>query len=579
MGFQLAGTRKETNYRRNTTSADDTFRPSRSVPAPGQLASTLDNGRVLHLAAAALPIGCPCGGSCARCRTKPKVSQPGDASELEADRGAAHVMRMTDSALPSRDAGPESSQAHPDSRYSGGAGQPLPVSARSYFEPRFERDLSRVRVHTDEPAAHAARALHARAFSVGHDIVFGRDAYRPETISGKTLLAHELVHVVQHATDRAATGSIQRQENDDATTPQPTPDRAPYRLEFNNPFVSPGGHASLYELGPAILGFGLEKLNERYPGLNRSFWYRLGEWVLLGVAPEVPYMVFSHELGHYSIGKQFGWSPAPRLTGPFSGVTSAGRPPGGGTSAQNIAFAAGGVNQEEINARTIYSRWALRRDIRYQEALAYLLAQTNLALYTARTLSLKSPPAKDDINNYVTNTRSLSTRQLLMVAALADLLSGPTWAAAIGQIEYLRTGRRRVQIPEFSLGGQRLTFPDFQMQLLSSGPLLGGRMFLNAGGRIPVEFSFDTQLTSPGVAVGATFHALPVLTPKLRVSPFLRVTIDDPAGIALGAEVNYQIAPWVGISGTLGVRKNDLLTEPALGAGEIAGGGALTLSF
>lgn len=383
--------------------------------------------------------------------------------------------------------------------------------------------------------------------------------------------------------EKAPPGLIQCDNSEPAEEPEApraTPERAPYRLEFNNPLVDPGGHASLYELGPAVLGFGLEKLAQRYPDLNRNFWYRLGEWSLLGVVPLVPYMVYSHELGHYSIGEQFGWDPVPRLTGFASGVTSSGVPAGTTvTPAQSITFSAGGVNQEEINARVMYTRWALRGNVRYQEAMAYLLAQTNLALYTARTLSLSNPPSKDDINNYVTRTGSLSTGQLLAVAALADLLSGPSWAALIGQYRFLRSGERRVEIPTFTLGGQRLTYPHFQMQLLSGGPVLGGRMFLNPAGRLPVEFTFDTSLSEPGVAVGATFHAIPVLTPNLRISPFIRATVADPMGIAIGVDVNYQIAPWLGISGRLGIRKNDLLTEPALPSGLVEGGGAVTLSF
>jgi hypothetical protein len=136
-----------------------------------------------------------------------------------------------------------------------------------------------------------------------------------------------------------------------------------------------------------------------------------------------------------------------------------------------------------------------------------------------------------------------------------------------------------VEIPTFTLGSQTLTYPHFQMQLLSGGPVLGGRIFLNPAERIPVEFTFDTSLSEPGVALGATFHAIPVLTPNLRISPFIRTTIADPVGIAVGVDVNYQIAPWIGISGRLGIRKNDLITEPALPSGLVEGGGALTLSF
>ena len=78
-----------------------------------------------------------------------------------------------------------------------GGGQPLPLSERAFFEPRFGQDFSQVRVHADAAAAERSRALHARAFTVGHDVVFGAGEYAPETENGRRLLAHELSHVIQ----------------------------------------------------------------------------------------------------------------------------------------------------------------------------------------------------------------------------------------------------------------------------------------------------------------------------------------------------------------------------------------------
>lgn len=76
-------------------------------------------------------------------------------------------------------------------------GYPLPTSVRAYFEPRFGAEFSEVRIHTDRAAAHAARAVNARAYAVGRDIVFGEKQYAPHTPQGQHLLAHELVHFLQ----------------------------------------------------------------------------------------------------------------------------------------------------------------------------------------------------------------------------------------------------------------------------------------------------------------------------------------------------------------------------------------------
>jgi outer membrane protein OmpA-like peptidoglycan-associated protein len=91
---------------------------------------------------------------------------------------------------------------------SAGHGRPLPPATRAYFEPRFNRAFTEVRVHADDHAARAARSVDAQAFTSGAAIHFGAGQYRPGTVGGDRLLAHELTHVVQQS-DRAAP-SVQR---------------------------------------------------------------------------------------------------------------------------------------------------------------------------------------------------------------------------------------------------------------------------------------------------------------------------------------------------------------------------------
>ncbi len=76
-------------------------------------------------------------------------------------------------------------------------GRPLDPAARTFIEPRFGHDFSKVQVHTDPKAAESARSVSALAYTVGNDIVFGAEQYRPETGTGLILLMHELTHVVQ----------------------------------------------------------------------------------------------------------------------------------------------------------------------------------------------------------------------------------------------------------------------------------------------------------------------------------------------------------------------------------------------
>jgi hypothetical protein len=77
------------------------------------------------------------------------------------------------------------------------SGKPLDTAMRSFFEPRFGRDFSRVRVHTDARAAESAHAVAALAYTVGQHIGFASGQYAPATVEGRLLLAHELTHVVQ----------------------------------------------------------------------------------------------------------------------------------------------------------------------------------------------------------------------------------------------------------------------------------------------------------------------------------------------------------------------------------------------
>ncbi len=77
-------------------------------------------------------------------------------------------------------------------------GHRLDTPARSFFEPRFHHDFSKISIHSGDAAAVASRRLGAEAFTIGRHIVFGENQYRPQSNSGRKLLAHELTHVIQN---------------------------------------------------------------------------------------------------------------------------------------------------------------------------------------------------------------------------------------------------------------------------------------------------------------------------------------------------------------------------------------------
>lgn len=84
------------------------------------------------------------------------------------------------------------------------AGEPLSNPTRSFFESRLGHDFSRVRIHNDARAAESARAVNARAYTVGRNVVLGPGAPAPEEARSRELLAHELVHTVQQDGRRSA---------------------------------------------------------------------------------------------------------------------------------------------------------------------------------------------------------------------------------------------------------------------------------------------------------------------------------------------------------------------------------------
>ncbi len=82
-------------------------------------------------------------------------------------------------------------------------GTALDRRTRQGFESAFHFDFSNVRVHSGDAANRMARSVDAEAYTMGRDIVFGTGRFRPDTATGRGLLAHELAHVAQQNHDVA----------------------------------------------------------------------------------------------------------------------------------------------------------------------------------------------------------------------------------------------------------------------------------------------------------------------------------------------------------------------------------------
>lgn len=81
-----------------------------------------------------------------------------------------------------------------------GKGAPLSKSVQLFFGERMGYNFGRVKVHTDKEAADSAKAVNAKAYTVGNHVVFNEGQFNQESDEGKKLMAHELVHVMQQDT-------------------------------------------------------------------------------------------------------------------------------------------------------------------------------------------------------------------------------------------------------------------------------------------------------------------------------------------------------------------------------------------
>jgi len=236
-------------------------------------------------------------------------------------------------------------------------GEPLDTATRSSLEPRFGRDLSQVRVHTDSLAAQSAADVQASAYTVGQNVFFAAGNYNPHSAGGKRLLAHELSHTVQQS-GGASGHSARLSSAAPAVQREPTPQAAPnasaddkkkktkpeaITLPLPPDFISrfqlippslltPPQQPSIFSPGqytlgpqaPGASGAGAAPVPNLYPsslfpaptttpiGPTAPVSTPLpaspaGPSTTPGVAPQAPSRVSAYSTGNFSIGARFGF--------------------------------------------------------------------------------------------------------------------------------------------------------------------------------------------------------------------------------------------------------------------------------
>ncbi len=99
-------------------------------------------------------------------------------------------------------------------------GTPLPLSLRTYFEPRFGADFRGVQFYKDRKARALLKSVNAQSCTLGENIFYDASQLSPYSRRGQHVLAHELTHVLQQ------TGAPY-QQNIGLNQPVPTSTKAP----------------------------------------------------------------------------------------------------------------------------------------------------------------------------------------------------------------------------------------------------------------------------------------------------------------------------------------------------------------
>jgi hypothetical protein len=183
------------------------------------------------------------------------IGRTDDAFEREAEATADAISQGGTASLPQplpRSVGHSTLVRMPGDGLLQGGGAALDHDVRRIMEPRLGFDLGGVRVHRGDAGATATTALNARAFTVGRDIAFAPGEFRPDTVSGQRLLAHELAHVAQQA--HVGTPLVQR---------QPKPGTDPWLTQIDDILPRKVGLVfHIYRIGQLTDRFTTDQLNE-----------------------------------------------------------------------------------------------------------------------------------------------------------------------------------------------------------------------------------------------------------------------------------------------------------------------------
>jgi hypothetical protein len=132
------------------------------------------------------------------------------------------------------------------------------------LEARFGRSLDHLRIHAGPRAAKTAHLVGAEAYAAGNHIVFGAGKYRPDAVSGRQLLTHEVAHTLQMDGGAGGQGAAESRWESEARHAEAAPPGAQVQLS-----AAPAGVRA--KLDPNLRNY-LENLRAlaREPGIGQQ---------------------------------------------------------------------------------------------------------------------------------------------------------------------------------------------------------------------------------------------------------------------------------------------------------------------
>lgn len=344
-----------------------------------------------------------------------------------------------------------------------------------------------------------------------------------------------------------------------------------------DPRASATAHADVYHALPTAFGRSFDHLRAAVRPLDQ--WYvRLGA-VGMAAVGITPFMVYSHEVGHWERAKREGYDATVEMTGIASGHTQWSYGTLGAPDPRTrLRISLAGVNQEEYNAAHIYQASTAddRGRIHWAAGIAYIVARTNLPGYQIRTSFLAEPAPSDDMavwgRHLAASGSPFSLASSGWMSAGAALASPLSWAAIVGGFRFVITGESTFEIPNVRVGPLNLQAPDLHVYLHPLGPIVEARTALRHD-----ESGVSVEAYGWGVAGGrdggggVRVNQIP-LPFRLSASPHLGFSGGaNGFGADIGTDFSFRVNGAFALSGGVTVRKNDPLGEATGGRDGVSG--------